>query len=68
MSSSRAARTGWRKSSYSGGNGNCVEVAQVGRRVGVRDSKTPAAPALVFSASEWAAFIQDVKEGRNDSR
>ncbi|MFS8099901.1 DUF397 domain-containing protein [Lentzea alba] len=31
--------TAWRKSSYSGGGNNCVEV---GRSVGIRDSKAPA--------------------------
>ncbi|MFG1686099.1 DUF397 domain-containing protein [Nonomuraea sp. NPDC049269] len=55
----------WIKSSYSGSNGgNCVEVARLsGKRRGVRDSKNPAGPALVFTPSEWDAFIGGVKNG-----
>ncbi|MGW3147309.1 DUF397 domain-containing protein [Streptomyces sp. NPDC001177] len=32
--------------------------------VPVRDSKSVAGPALVFSGSEWASFVAAVKEGR----
>nr|WP_246059634.1 DUF397 domain-containing protein [Herbidospora galbida] len=56
----------WKKSSWST-SGNCVEVAQVGiNRIGVRDSKDQSGPALVFTESEWAAFIGGVKEGEFD--
>jgi hypothetical protein len=53
----------WRKSSYSdGGANNCVEVADgYLALVPVRDSKTPAARPLVFSASSWSAFMEGVK-------
>ncbi|MZD04264.1 DUF397 domain-containing protein [Streptomyces sp. SID5785] len=51
----------WRKSSYSGDQGNCVEVADgVHDVVPVRDSKQPTA-ALVFSTHAWAAFTDDIK-------
>jgi hypothetical protein len=47
----------WRKSSFSGGgNGGCVEVAFSTERVGVRDSKDAAGPALRFSAAQWRVF------------
>jgi hypothetical protein len=47
----------WRTSSYSGANGNCVEVAvPAPTRVAVRDSKDPEGPSLDFSAQAWAAF------------
>jgi hypothetical protein len=52
----------WRKSTHSLNNG-CVEVAFVDGQVGVRDSKDPDGPALVFTASEWEAFIAGARDG-----
>ncbi len=56
----------WRKSSYSGYNGNCVEVAGLDAgRIGVRDSKAGAgSPVLEFARADWAAFLASVKAGR----
>ncbi|WP_442943274.1 DUF397 domain-containing protein [Nocardia sp. NBC_00565] len=34
-----------------------------GGEVGVRDSKNPTGPALVFTPSEWDAFAAGVREG-----
>ncbi|MBH0778737.1 DUF397 domain-containing protein [Nocardia bovistercoris] len=54
----------WFKSSYSAGGQDCVEVAHLdGGMVGVRDSKNPTAPALVFTPSEWDAFIGGARAG-----
>ncbi|MDX3656698.1 DUF397 domain-containing protein [Streptomyces sp. ID05-26A] len=50
----------WRKSSYSANAQNCVEV---GRRVGVRDSKSPATHLPVAPPS-WSAFLLSVKAGK----
>lgn len=48
----------WRRSSYSGNQGNCVEVADnVPGLAPVRDSKTPHGPALLFPADAWTAFV-----------
>lgn len=48
----------WVKSSYSGNNGNCVEVAVLpsGGRA-LRDSKDPSGPVLTFSVEEFSAFV-----------
>ncbi|CCF64769.1 DUF397 domain-containing protein [Nocardia cyriacigeorgica] len=57
----------WRKSSYSGNGGNCVEVAFFdGGNIGVRDSKNTAGPALIFTPSEWEAFLAGVHAGEFD--
>ncbi len=48
----------WRKSSYSGAHGDCVEVRVPGPdRVAVRDSKDPHGPTLSFGAVQWSAFV-----------
>jgi hypothetical protein len=61
------ARAQWFKSSRSGGAKECVEVAFLdGGHVGVRDSKNPTGPALVFSAAEWDAFTGGTPDGRSD--
>ncbi|MGX1805719.1 DUF397 domain-containing protein [Nocardia sp. NPDC055321] len=54
----------WKKSSFSQPSGECVEVARLSSgRVGVRDSKNPGGPALVFTPGEWNAFISGVEGG-----
>lgn len=45
------------KSSYSSGNGECVEVARnIPRTVAVRDSKRPTGPVLLLAPAAWDAF------------
>ncbi|RDI54246.1 DUF397 domain-containing protein [Nocardia mexicana] len=57
----------WFKSSHSSGQTDCVEVAWLGDGgVGVRDSKSPAGPALVFAPHEWDAFTAGVRAGELD--
>jgi hypothetical protein len=57
----------WRKSRRSGSQGGqCVEVADLGYAVGVRDSKHPAGPNLVFTRREMGRFAARVKAGRLD--
>lgn len=49
----------WIKSSRSGADGGCVEVARTPELIFVRDSKDPTGPALGFSRSAWQAFVND---------
>ncbi|QLQ38598.1 DUF397 domain-containing protein [Micromonospora robiginosa] len=49
----------WRKSTRSGTQGDCVEVAgNLAGVVGVRDSKDPAGPVLTFTPDAWCAFVR----------
>ncbi len=55
----------WRKSSYSGSTGNCVEIADgVTDTVPVRDSKDPSGPHLEFTGEAWSSFVNALKGGR----
>lgn len=57
----------WRKSSYSGNNGACVEVAVPGQdSIAVRDSKDPEGPRLSFPSQVWSAFVTGVGQGTFD--
>lgn len=59
----KTASATWRKSRRSQDNGACVEVANLGSTVGVRDSKDPMGPVLIFSRKEFAAFIDSAAKG-----
>jgi hypothetical protein len=51
----------WHKSSYSGQDGNCVEVTRnLPEFVAVRDSKEPDGATLMVSRETWRAFIRSV--------
>ncbi|WP_067479550.1 DUF397 domain-containing protein [Nocardia amamiensis] len=58
------SRAAWFKSTRSSMGQDCVEVAFLDRgMVGVRDSKNPDGPALVFTPGEWDAFTAGVTDG-----
>ncbi|XVQ10667.1 DUF397 domain-containing protein [Spirillospora sp. CA-255316] len=61
-----APRAVWRRSSHSTSGENCVEVAILTSRIGVRDSKDPRGPKLIFEAATWHRFAQQVKVGEHD--
>lgn len=55
----------WFKSTYSGADKACVEAAFLPEgAVGVRDSKDPAGPALIFGPETWDAFTSNIGTGR----
>jgi hypothetical protein len=58
----------WRKASFSGQNGSCVELADAGDGiVAVRDSKLgDASPILRFTRAEVAAWLAGAKAGEFD--
>ncbi|MEU1691101.1 DUF397 domain-containing protein [Streptomyces hirsutus] len=48
----------WRRSSHSGGQGDCLELAHgVPALAPVRDSKDPAGPVIAFGQVAWGAFV-----------
>ncbi|MCX2968245.1 DUF397 domain-containing protein [Streptomyces sp. TRM70308] len=56
--------TDWVKSSYSGGNGACVEVkSPVVSAIAVRDSKNPLGPSIAFAPGSWTSFVSAVDSG-----
>ncbi|EXU68233.1 hypothetical protein Z951_10905 [Streptomyces sp. PRh5] len=64
MSTVDMAAAIWRRSSYSGPEGNeCVEVADLRTHIAVRDSKNTTGPVLTFPADAFASFVVEVKAG-----
>ncbi|MFF3114715.1 DUF397 domain-containing protein [Kitasatospora sp. NPDC057904] len=59
----------WVKSTYSGGGGECIEVAPGFTGVmPVRDSKDPSGPALIFPTAAWQSFITAIRTGEFDTQ
>ncbi len=56
----------WRKSTYSGSNGGCVEVRMVDGCVEVRDTKDRAGGTQRYTRSEWLAFLAGATAGEFD--
>jgi hypothetical protein len=52
---------GWRTSSYSGTNGNCVEVGGAAGTVLMRDTKDRDGVALSVPGQAWASFIASLR-------
>jgi Domain of unknown function (DUF397) len=51
----------WRTSTYSGTNGNCVEVGGVANAVWVCDTEDRDGVALSIRGDAWASFIASLK-------
>jgi hypothetical protein len=53
----------WTKSSYSTGNGACIEVkSPVVDAISVRDSKVTAGPTITFLPDSWNTFVNEVAQ------
>lgn len=67
MPAGRLGDVAWRKASFSGTSGNCVEIARLPDGFAVRNSRDPGGAALVFTRDEMAAFITGAKNGEFDT-
>jgi hypothetical protein len=55
----------WFTSSYSSGNGQCVEAAKLPKGgMAVRDTKNRAGATLSFSAEAWGTFLAEVSQDK----
>jgi hypothetical protein len=53
----------WFTSSYSSGNGQCVEAARLLEGgMAVRDTKNRAGEVLSFSAEAWRSFLAEIAQ------
>ena len=55
----------WRKATRSGAGG-CVIVAPYEGGVAVSDSKSPDSAVLLYTPTEWDAFLDGIKKGEFD--
>jgi hypothetical protein len=53
----------WRKSTYSNGMGNCVEVGTAASAVAVRDTTNRDGVTLIIPAAAWQALIGGLRVG-----
>lgn len=58
----------WRKSGRSGsgqggGGGDCVQLADLGSAIGIRDSKAPERGHLELRRTELAGLLREIKSG-----
>lgn len=57
----------WRKSTASNPNGDCVELTPLAHGgVGMRNSRDPHGPALIYTGAAVAALLEGVKAGEFD--
>lgn len=61
MARERVDDLAWQRSSFCNG-GSCLEVADLGGTVAVRNSRQPVGTVLTFPAEIWREFIAGVKD------
>jgi Domain of unknown function (DUF397) len=67
LSTSERDGLAWLKAQSSTANGQCVEIAAAAGNIAIRDSKDPDGPVLVYSASEFRAFLDGARNGEFDT-
>lgn len=55
----------WRRASFCA-SGECVEIAQRGNTILVRNSNEPERRAVRYTPEEWQSFVKGVKAGEFD--
>lgn len=60
------SRANWQQAVGEKGSRGSVEVAFVDDLIGVRNSAEPDGPVLVFTRSEWVAFVEGAKDDEFD--
>ncbi len=66
LSDEERAGLRWIKAQASTHNGACVEVAAAGGKIAMRDSKDPGGPVLVYTPTEFSAFLDGARNGEFD--
>lgn len=56
----------WRKATASEQQGECVEAADFGAAIGVRDSKNPSGPKLRVSRQQWTHLVAEIKADQHN--
>jgi Domain of unknown function (DUF397) len=67
LSASEREGLAWRKANSSTANGQCVEIASAAGNIAIRDSKDPDGPILVYTTSEFRAFLDGARNGEFDT-
>ncbi|MGW7252797.1 DUF397 domain-containing protein [Streptomyces sp. NPDC054834] len=50
----------WFKSSHSGDQGECIEIAVAPTTIHIRDSKSPTTPTIHVTPTTWRAFLRSL--------
>jgi Domain of unknown function (DUF397) len=67
LSASERENLAWLKARRSTANGQCVEIASAIDNIAIRDSKDPDGPILVYTRSEFRAFLEGARNGEFDT-
>jgi hypothetical protein len=67
LSASQRDGLAWLKAHSSTANGQCVEIASAAGNIAIRDSKDPDGPMLVYTTSEFRAFLDGARNGEFDT-